>query len=175
VLETAGVVRDLDRARSLPRALLDAWAAHLRDGLGEAGGDLLPGSVFQVQLGSRPRNPRVAYHVVVGTKSLLEPPELERAARAAAAVLRGHGAGELLAPALDAWLLRLDELLDGSGDGAVSVASASLEGAETLLVPFDHLGLVRLRGAFGDRVEAEDHPVFRSIAAWVEPTVVRPR
>ena len=168
VLEAADVLRDVEEPKHFASELLDACIDHWRDGLGEAGGDVLPGSVFLTELAARSRNPRVDYHLVLGTKSLLQAAQLEAVRREATARLRGHTVGDLVRPRLDAWLSHLDELVDGRGDGAVSVVSGNLDGVETLLVPLDHLGLVRARGVFGSSVAPEDHPVFRSVAAWVE-------
>jgi hypothetical protein len=149
------------------KALLHGWRRSLVDGLGEAGGDLLPGSVFLTKLAARPRNPDVAYHVVLGTRGVLAEARL-RALRAHLPALLGDRAlARLTEPMVDAFLAGLDEVVDGRGDGAVSVARGRLEGVEPVLVPRDHLGLVRLRGLVGAPVEAGEHPVFAQIAAWL--------
>src|SRR5262245_4283227 len=68
-LELADALRELrsDELRGsadagpFARALVLAAIDHFRDGLGEAGGDLLPGSVCLQHLAARSRNPRVEY------------------------------------------------------------------------------------------------------------------
>jgi pimeloyl-ACP methyl ester carboxylesterase len=159
--------RAADRDLDLARAALDALLDHLRDGLGEAGGDLLPGSVLLAHMAARPRNERVAYRVVVGERAPLQRTELD-ALRAEVRRLLARGAfGDLLWPSADRWLADLDEVVDGEGDGAVAVRSARLRGAETLTVPLDHLGLVHRRGLFGALPPDAEHPVFAQVARWL--------
>ena len=168
-LEARSVLGDAADTRDFARELLDACLDHWRDGLGEAGGDLLPESVFLQRLGARQRNPKVDYHVVIGTRSLLQPEQLEAVRREVRERLGANAATRFVRPRLERWLLDLDELVDGQGDGAVSVRSGRLPGTDPVLVPVDHMGLVRLRGLTGDRKEPGDHPVFGRVAAWVEP------
>jgi pimeloyl-ACP methyl ester carboxylesterase len=169
------------------RALVLAAIDHFRDGLGEAGGDLLPGSVCLAHLAARSRNPRVQYHLVLGTRSLLTQEQLAAVQAAVRARLADRGLPQVVKPRLERWLADLDELVDGRGDGAVSVARGRLAGVEPVLVPLYHVGLVRLRGllggtekqsserekesrvqpAFGVLNSGDAQPVFARIAEWV--------
>jgi pimeloyl-ACP methyl ester carboxylesterase len=166
-LEVADVLRDAG-TEGFARELLSIVIDHWQDGLGEAGGDLLPGSVCLGKMAQRGRNPRVDYHLVLGTRSVLREQQLGLVQDAVKDVLADRGLAKVVRPRLERWLGDLDELVDGKGDGAVSVARGRLEGVEPVLVPLDHHGLVRLRGLLGRVEKAEDHPVFVRIAAWLE-------
>lgn len=168
-LELVDVLRQAGGAGDFAHELLDAVIDHWRDGLGEAGGDLLPGSVFLTRLASRPRRADVDYHLLLGTRSLLRPEQLDLVQQE---VQRRLGDGKLAAvlrPRLQSWLGDLDELVDGKGDGAVSVARGSLAGVDTTRLPLDHVGLIRRRGLLGDIERPEPHPVFTRIADWLDP------
>lgn len=164
VLEAYQVLRDTSApsAAELGEAIVEHW----RDGLGEAGGDLLPGSVFLQQLGARPRNPRVRYHLVLGTRSFLTERQLDALRDDARRRLGDDAVSRLVRPRLERWLADLDELVTGKGDGAVSVAAGALDGVSPLLVPLDHRGLVCRQGWLGT-CAAEDHPVFPHVADWI--------
>jgi len=166
-LEVADVLRDAGTA-GFARELLAIVIDHWQDGLGEGGGDLLPGSVFLDKMAQRGRNPRVEYHLVLGTRSVLREEQLGPVQQAVKERLADRGLAKVVRPRLERWLGDLDELVDGKGDGAVSVARGRLEGVEPVLVPLDHHGLVRLRGLLGRVERAERHPVFVRIAAWLE-------
>jgi len=167
LVRQARAQRGADHDLALARAALAAVRDHLRDGLGEAGGDLLPGSVLMAHLATRPRNERVTYRVVVGQRAPLQRATLD-AVRAEVRRLLAHGAfGDMLLPRADRWLADLDEVVDGEGDGAVAVRSAQLAGATTLAVPLDHLGLVHRRGLFAALPPDAEHPVFAQVARWL--------
>ncbi len=166
LIEAWHVVRGIDDVRHAARDLLASTLLHWTDGRGEAGGDLLPGSVFLQQLAARERNARVQYHAVLGTRSLLTEEQLTNTTAAVRRLL-GSEAGEVVLPKLQRWLDDLDELVDGQGDGAVSVAAGALPGVEPVLVPVDHRGLVRTKGLLGPAIPADEHPVFRRVAEWV--------
>src|SRR5262249_8742582 len=127
-LELADALRELraDELRGsadagpFARALVLAAIDHFRDGLGEAGGDPLPGSVCLQHLAARSRNPRVEYHLVLGTRSLLTQEQLAAVQAAVRARLADGGLAQVVRPRLERWLGDLDELVDGRGDGAVS-------------------------------------------------------
>jgi len=166
-LEAAAVLRDAGGAETYARELLAAVVDHWRDGLGEAGGDLFPGSVCLARLAARERNPKVDYHLVLGTRSVLREEQLAEVQKAVRAALGDRSLAKVVRPKLERWLADLDELRDGAGDGAVSVARGRLPGVEPVLVPLDHLGLVRLRGLLGRVEKPDEHPVFVRIAEWV--------
>lgn len=168
-LEAKSLLADAGGERAFARELVAAFVEHWQDGLGEAGGDLLPDSVFLTRLAARERNPRTDYHVVLGTRSLLTPEQLAAVQREVGARLATNRIGRLVRPKLERWLRDLDELVDGKGDGAVGVASGQLPGIEPVLVPLDHLGLVRLRGLLGIIPAGRAHPVFEQVAVWLPP------
>jgi pimeloyl-ACP methyl ester carboxylesterase len=152
---------------ALARDWLAAVLLHWRDGLGEAGGDVLPGSVFLTKLAARERNPRVRYHAVLGTRSLLDREQHEALVRRTLRLVDRAELARVARPKLEQWLNGLDEWIDGEGDGAVSVAAGALPGVEPVLVPLDHRGLVRTRGVLSAPVAADEHPVFLRIADWL--------
>ncbi len=134
-----------------------AFAAGFVDGLGEAGGDLQPGSVFLRRLAARPRNPRVAYHAVLGTRAPFARGDVERLQQIVAGGLRRAGVGRLLQPKVAACFADLDEVVDGRGDGVVSVARSSLPGVTPFLVRLRHDELLAPRSG--------DQPVFTFVAS----------
>ena len=163
-LDACEVVRD---ATLSPARFTDAVVEHWRDGLGEAGGDLLPGSVFLQQMAARPRNPNVQYRLVLGTKGFVDANELATLRTNVQTRLAGDEVTRALRPRLDRWIADLDELVDGKGDGAVSVAAGQLDGVDAVLVPLDHGGLVRLRGFAGAGSDPARHPAFALVAQWL--------
>ena len=158
----AGADRD-----GFARALLAGMRANLIDGLGEAGGDLLPGSVFLERLARGARNPRVRYRLVLGTRSLLSAEQLAELRGRADTLLDSSRASRVLRTKLVAWLEALDELIDGRGDGAVAIERGSLEGVQPVFVPLDHVGLLRTKGLLGRIEDAHAHPVFTQVRAWL--------
>ncbi len=173
-LELGQALGDVDDASHFARQLLDTCVARWRDGLGEAGGDLTPGSVFLTQLAARPRNPKATYHLVLGTHAPVRKPQLALVRGEVRARLDRNELGRIVRPHVEHWLEGLDEVVDGQGDGAVGVASGKLDGVEAVLVPRDHLGLVRTRGLLGQTVVPEQHPVFVQVARWLAEDA-RPR
>jgi pimeloyl-ACP methyl ester carboxylesterase len=110
------------------------------DGLNEAADDLAPGSRFLTTLNARQRNPRIRYAIFLGTHAAVT----DRESRVLRGLLRkslvrvewlgGH------ADDIDATLAEMDELIEGKGDGVVSLASGRLEGVDDVVIlPFDHV------------------------------------
>lgn len=166
-LEARDLVDSVRGAKRSERDFLDAVFDPWRDGLGEAGGDLQPGSVFLTQAAARPRNPKVEYHLVLGTRSALDPKGLDALRRIVREEATRGVLGRLARPKIESWLQDLDELVEGKGDGVVSLARGALEGVEATAVPVDHLGLVRWRGAFASVPSEAEHPVFVLVARWL--------
>lgn len=128
------LVRWADSPGKDPRLLL----GFLRDGAGEAGTDLLPGSTFLVELNARPLPSNVKTTVVVGTVANGVRDELKEAA-GWPIVQRALG---------EARVAKLRQLLDdGSaalGDGVVTVESAKLAGVEdVVMVAANHRTMVK--------------------------------
>jgi pimeloyl-ACP methyl ester carboxylesterase len=115
--------------------------ASIRDGLREAGDDLKPDSPFLRQLNARPRNPKVRYTILLGDSGPIRAEELARLQdRVAKAGERSRWV-RFFGPRLQEWLADLDEVVEGKGDGAVSLARGRLQGVDDMLtLRFSHLG-----------------------------------
>jgi pimeloyl-ACP methyl ester carboxylesterase len=135
-----------------PRPSSDALA-HLGDGLGEAAGDMTPGSAFLRRLNSRPRRAGVAYHIVAGNTGLLNAPTRRQIEAQIAAAKRQAGllGGLVRFAAGSALSDQLDEISDGTGDGCVSVARTKLEGVtDHVTIHANHAELIRAPLLFTD-------------------------
>lgn len=117
-----------------PRGLL----RFLSDGMGEAGGDLLPGSAYLADLNARPLPAGVAITTIVGRVGPASPEEFSWLSESALA-------RRVLGPNDTERLVRsLEELSTELGDGVVPVGSASLEGVpDSVLCEASHRGLIR--------------------------------
>ncbi len=99
-----------------------------RRGFGEAGLDLLPGSELLQVIQSSPRAKNVRYHVIAGDRAIVWAENLPELKTGYAQFLRRTEVpNRELLRLLDAFD-QLDEIVTGKGDGAVSLASARLEG-----------------------------------------------
>ena len=114
-------------------------AASFEDGLGEAPADLRPGSEFLVTLNRRPRNDKVRYAIILGSAGPLRQESLEKAR---AMILRRAEASllaQFFARRFAALLADFDEMVEGKGDGAVSLKRGRLEGVkDTIVLGFQH-------------------------------------
>ena len=105
----------------------------IEDGLGEASRDLKPGSAFLTTLNARDRNANVRYTILLGNRAPIDN------AKAMHAPSDSHGRRGL------SWLAKwwyqdLDEVVNGRGDGVVSLTSGQLEGVDDVKVfAFDHI------------------------------------
>jgi len=106
------------------------WAT-VRDGLGEAAQDLKPGSVFLRTLDAKRRPSSVRYHAAVGCRGFLAPDDLAALRQQLDRRLQQRGASELQRAQLAGFLSQADALCTGRGDGAVTIASATLPGADS--------------------------------------------
>lgn len=109
------------------------------DGLGEAADDLVPGSPFLTRLNARPRNPKVRYAIFLGTHAAVSSTErdwLRWAVRNSASRVEGLRS---FTGSIDDVMVDTDELVEGQGDGVVSVKRGRLAGVDdVVLLPFDH-------------------------------------
>lgn len=114
------------------------WLDTLADGAGEAGRDLLPESDFLRRLNARPHPDGTAYTIVAGRVSPVSQDEvqgmLDRLQRLA---------GDDAPVGLNGVSRALQAMVDGLGDGIVSISSARLEGVtDVVIAETDHLGLI---------------------------------
>ena len=136
--------------------------APINDGMGEAGFDMWPDSPFLTILNRRPRNPAVTYHLILGDKGILSAARMREFREQIMNKVRRLKKQEIYAKKIAAWLDDLHEVLQGEGDGAVSLRRGSLAGVEPVVLPFGHLGMLR-SAASGQR-----QPVFAQVLVWVE-------
>jgi pimeloyl-ACP methyl ester carboxylesterase len=109
------------------------------DGLGEAAGDLEPNSVFLDQLNARQRNPLVQYTIILGTNGPMQPRELASIRETVRDYSDSSPYTRFASSKLNGALRQLDEVVDGQGDGVVSVARGQLDGVKDIVVlPFRH-------------------------------------
>ena len=115
--------------------------ASVEDGLREAADDLRLDSPFLRQLNARPRNPGIRYTIFLGTAGPLKPEELTRLRASVSEKAEQSRWVRFFGPRIQQWLADLDEVVDGKGDGAVSLARGRLEGVDdTVELRFSHVG-----------------------------------
>jgi len=120
-----------------------AFYATIEDGLAEAGVDLRPDSVFLGKLNRRDRNPQVRYSIFLGTKGPLTQQDLARLRDKVAEANRRSRWVRFFGAEVHRWLEDLDEVVDGRGDGVVSVRRGKLDGVAAVTVArFDHLSIL---------------------------------
>jgi pimeloyl-ACP methyl ester carboxylesterase len=125
-----------DRTRS---AIVSRLFARLEDGLGGAGDDLRPGSPFLVRLNARPRNPRIAYSLLLGTGGSLTAKELVAFRDGVRKAGKTNRFVRFFGSRLEADLADLDEVVRGKGDNAVALKRGRLEGVtDVATFPFRH-------------------------------------
>jgi pimeloyl-ACP methyl ester carboxylesterase len=118
----------------------------MRDGLGEAAKDLQPGSVFLSRLNVRKPAVGVRYYVAIGQRSFLSQERVAAIKSESASFLRRRGTAQEVQRAVVEFLSS-DELRDGLGDGAVTVASAAVPAAmATRVFDLNHVQLLSLPG-----------------------------
>lgn len=134
--------------------------AGLRDGLGEAKIDLLPGSDFLKELNARPWPATVPLFIIAAR--LVGPPGERLADLKAAAVAAGVGELAQELEDLDA------QLGEGLGDGLVSLESARLTALEPLVVNASHRGMIRRLFA-GNPEPPAIAPILTTLRQWQAP------
>jgi pimeloyl-ACP methyl ester carboxylesterase len=146
--------------------------AYLGDGLGEAAADILPGSTFLTALNARPRRAGVAYHILAGDTGFL-PLEARQRIEGQLVALRQQGGflaglGKLVSRDV---LAQLDELCDGTGDGAVTVERTQLDGVvDHVTIHANHAELIRAPLFFPDPGPVVSMPyILRWLKAPVPP------
>ncbi len=113
--------------------------------VGEAAEDILPGSRFLKRLNALPRREGVEYHILAGNAGFLDIETRRKVESRYRMLMKSTGLlGGLVQLAGGEVLAGLDELTDGTGDGAVTVASTRLDGvAEPVVIPSNHVELIR--------------------------------
>ncbi|GIW88364.1 MAG: hypothetical protein KatS3mg108_2688 [Isosphaeraceae bacterium] len=117
----------------------------LSEGLGAAATDLAPESAFLRALNDRPRRAGVSYHIMAGDVGFLGPEASRQLRRSFEELRRNAGIlGRLTGLAAADLPAILDVLSDGTGDGAVAVASTRLAGAaDPVVLHANHVELIR--------------------------------
>ena len=114
------------------------WLDTLADGAGEAGRDLLPESEFLRRLNARAHPDDTAYTIVVGRVSPVSPDEVQRMLDRLQRLT-----GDASPVAMSGVSRALQAMVNGLGDGLVSIDSARLEGiTDVVIAETDHLGLI---------------------------------
>ena len=114
------------------------WLDTLADGAGEAGRDLLPESVFLRRLNARPHPDGITYTIVAGRVSPVSRDEVQRMLDRLQRL-----AGDDSPVGLSGVSRALQAMVNGLGDGIVSINSARLEGVTDIVtVEADHIGLI---------------------------------
>jgi pimeloyl-ACP methyl ester carboxylesterase len=109
------------------------------DGLNEARGDLRPGSEFLTELNARPRNPRVAYSIILGNDAALSPESVAELTQWLEWAQKKSKTLQIIGPRLDPIVNDPSEFTRGEGDGVVAVERGRLAGVkDTIVLPFRH-------------------------------------
>ena len=139
-LELWECVRSDDRRGAVAR-----FYRSIEDGLSEASVDLRPDSLFLRQLNRRPRNPNVAYTVLLGTRGPLSAEDLEDLRESFRLAGQRSRWVRFFGPRVDEWLADLDEVVAGKGDGVVAVSRGRLAGVDdTVLLEFQHIDMLQV-------------------------------
>lgn len=135
------------RGRRTTQALTEL--ADVSEGAAE---DMLPGSPFLTRLNARPHNEAVPYHIIAGNIGLLTSDGRKQIEERIGLMGRNAGPiGFLSQLANNEILPLLDELSDGTGDGAVTVEATRLPGVpEPILVAANHAELIRAPSLFSE-------------------------
>lgn len=127
----------------------------MKDGLGEAGRELLPNSEFLKALNQRGRPQSIRYHSGAGSRGLLSAECLRR--------LRDKFDPDAPDTPDMFKVITADELQDGSGDGAVTIQSALFHDADSKKIfERNHMQLIQV-----DADRPESYEVF----LWIVETL----
>jgi pimeloyl-ACP methyl ester carboxylesterase len=116
--------------------------ASVEDGLAEAADDLEPDSPFLKKLNKRERNQQVKYSILLGTRAPWTREKVDQLRVSIAEKGMENRFVKLFGRKLDGYLADMDEVVNGLGDGVVSVQRGRLKGVEdTVVLPFDHMAM----------------------------------
>ncbi|WP_165248991.1 esterase/lipase family protein [Paludisphaera soli] len=126
--------------------------AELSEGPGLSADDMLPGSAFLKRINAEPSNEAVPYHIIAGNLGVLTAEARKRFEDQVTLLSRNAGPFAVLTQAAVGEVAPiLDELTDGTGDGAVTVASTRLPGVpEPVVLAANHAELIRAPLLFAD-------------------------
>jgi len=146
------VLQMISRLSAVQRKKTTEALAELSEGPGLSAEDMLPGSAFLKRINSRPSNEAVPYHTLAGDVGLLTRDARDRIEDQVDLMTRNAGPFSILTRAAVGELTPvLDELTDGTGDGAVTVASTRLPGGpEPVVLAANHAELIRAPLLFAD-------------------------
>lgn len=114
------------------------WAGGVAEEVNLGIRDLRPGSVVLKRLDGLARNPNVAYSVILGDSGVVDPVLVSVTRQLL--IERQHNAIAYSAlEQFESFEGQMDELLDGRGDGVVSLESGRLDGVDDLIIlPMRH-------------------------------------
>ncbi|MCA9213155.1 MAG: hypothetical protein KDB27_08830 [Planctomycetales bacterium] len=113
------------------------------DGLSAATRDLKPDSAFLRRLNARRRQADVRYTIVIGTDGVVGQERLSRTQGQLARAGKRCSWFRCLSNELETKSAKYDEVVDGLGDGVVSVASARLPGVHDVIMgEFTHVDIL---------------------------------
>ena len=139
-----GILRWLEAIGAIGGSARDATSFQA-EGEGEAAIDLTPGSRFLETLNARPRPPEVPYLILAGDVGFFRPQGRQQIEAAFVTMRRrARLLGGFATAAVGDLDAVLDVLTDGTGDGAIALDSARLDGADEIVVlPVNHVELIR--------------------------------
>jgi len=121
---------------------LQKTMAMFNDGMGRAGIDLQPGSLFMQQSDTFKRNPKVTYSILAGSKGMVDPAVLNKA-KTLLENSKTHNAVSETVKRISLERLTLFISFQAEGDGAVRLESATLEGVtDRVELPLHHLEIL---------------------------------
>jgi pimeloyl-ACP methyl ester carboxylesterase len=116
----------------------------VEDGMAEAATDLQPNSIFLIKLNRAKRNPDIEYSIFLGNRAPIQHEDVNNLRDQLASA--GHKSRwfRFFGGKLDSMIGELDALVNGNGDGVVSVESGQLAGVDDVVVlPFSHVSVLR--------------------------------
>lgn len=146
------VLQLVNKFSAVKRGRTTQALAELAQGPGRSADDMLPGSAFLKKINAQPPNETVPCHIIAGDIGLLAAEGREKIEDQIDLMTRNAGPLALLTRAAIGEVAPiLDELTDGTGDGAVTVESTRLPGApEPVVLAANHAELIRAPILFAD-------------------------
>ena len=144
----AGLMDCYDFCIDPDKRRIDTLMEAVTDGLGEATADLQPHSVFLDRLNNHPRNPEVQYTILLGSAGPMDEGEMEELRATLRDYTDGNRYFRFATSKFNGAVTNLDEVVQGKGDGAVSVESGQLDDvSDVVVLPFAHASILNPRHA----------------------------